>query len=393
MLSDVLQTVRLTGALFFRVHASSPWGLEIPDGAALAPAILPRSQHVISYHVVTAGACWGGLIGERGVRLQAGDVLVFPHGDPYVMSIAPGVRFGPDLTEVLTFMRQMAAGQLPFTVSEGGGGADRLDLVCGFLGCDVRPFNPLLATLPRLLHVRRASSSASDPLQQLVDFTVAESADPRAGSECVRLRLSELMFVEVVRRYLATLPATQKGWLAGLRDRNIGRALALLHARPADSWTLQMLARGAGLSRSALAERFTHFVGHPPMQYLTRWRLQIAARLLADGGAKVSAVALEVGYDSEAAFSRAFKKVTGVPPRSGAIGTRHDRSGPVSVSSRRAVAVAVVSVTGHGFLRRTSSRGADHGYGLISISAGSATRGPTPLGQMYSKIGPYRTRS
>jgi AraC-like DNA-binding protein len=300
--------------LFFLVDARAPWGLALPDGSRLASAILPRAQHVISYHVVTEGACWGGLGAETQVRLEAGDVLVFPHGDAYAMSMAPGRPGGPDVAEVLAYMRQMASGRMPFTLREGGDGLERLRLVCGFLGCDVRPFNPLMATLPRLLHVRRAAGSASDPLSQLIAFTLAESREQRAGSECVRLRVSELMFVEVVRRYLASLPAEQTGWLAGLRDPMIGRALTLLHERPAEAWTLEALARDVGLSRSALAGRFAHFVGHPPMHYLTRWRMQVAARLLADGVAKVSAVAREVGYDSEAAFSRAFTKATGVPP-------------------------------------------------------------------------------
>jgi AraC-like DNA-binding protein len=313
-LSDVLRTVRLTGALFFLTDASPPWRMELPDGRTLAPALLPRAQHVISYHVVTRGSCWGGLRSGAAIRLEPGDVLVLPRGDAYVMSTGPGARGGPGTAEILAFMREMAAGRLPFTVREDGGGSERLHLVCGFLGCDIRPFNPLLATLPRLLHVRGAAGQAGDPLGQLIDFTLAESRQRRAGGECVRLRLSELMFVEVVRRYLATLPADQTGWLAGLRDHVVGRALALLHERPAEAWTLEQLARDVGLSRSALAERFAHFVGQPPMQYLARWRMQVAARLLADGVAKVSAVAVEVGYDSEAAFSRAFKRVAGVPP-------------------------------------------------------------------------------
>jgi AraC-like DNA-binding protein len=312
-LSDVLRRVRLTGALFFLVDASAPWTIELPDGKALARAVLPGAQHVISYHIVTEGSCWGGVGKDAAVRLEAGDVLVLPHGDAYAMSTGPAARGGPDRAEVLAFMRQMAAGQLPFVVREGGAGKERLRLVCGFLGCDLEPFNPLLATLPRLLRVR-GPRAAGDPLDQLIGFTVAESQERRAGGECVRLRLSELMFVEVVRRHLATLPAEQTGWLAGLRDPMVGRALAHLHDRPGHSWTLESLARDVGASRSVLADRFTHFVGHPPMQYLTRWRMQVAARLLAEGAAKVSAVAGEVGYDSEAAFSRAFKKVAGVPP-------------------------------------------------------------------------------
>ena len=306
--------MRLTAAVFFRVEATSPYVIELPDGATLARSVSPRAQHVISYHVVTGGTCWGSLPGEPPVSLAAGDVLVLPHGDPYVMSMPRGLRGGPSRDEVLDFLRAMSAGLLPFTVTEGGGGPERLQLVCGFLGCDMRPFNPLLTTLPRLLRLRRASASADDPLEKLVEFTVVESRERRAGGECVRLRLSELLFIEVVRRHLATLPAEQRGWLAGLRDPVVGRALALLHERAAHPWTLDELARGAGASRSVLAERFTHFVEDPPMQYLTRWRMQIVARLLAESTRKVAVVALEVGYDSEAAFSRAFKKAAGVPP-------------------------------------------------------------------------------
>jgi AraC-like DNA-binding protein len=314
VLSDVLRTVRLTGALFFLVDASSPWSIPLPDGARLAPVILPRAQHVISYHVVTEGSGWGAIVGGAPVRLEAGDVLVLPHGDAYVMSTSPEAAATLEPAEVLAVMRQLATGELPFTVSEGGGGPERLGLVCGFLGCDVRPFNPLLSTLPPLLHLRRDPAATDDRLGRLIEFTVAESRERRPGGECVRLRLSELMFVEVVRRHLATLPAEHTGWLGGLRDPMVGRALSLLHERPAHPWTLEDLARDVGASRSVLADRFTHFAGHPPMQYLTRWRMQMAARLLADGAAKVSAVALEVGYDSEAAFSRAFKKIAGMPP-------------------------------------------------------------------------------
>jgi len=186
--------------------------------------------------------------------------------------------------------------------------------VCGFLGCDVRPFNPLLATLPRLLHVRGAFGATEHPLTKLIELAVAESRQKRAGGECVRLSLSELMFVEVVRQHLAMLPAERTGWLVGLRDPLVGRALALLHERPARPWTLPRLAKEVGSSRSTLADRFTHFVGLSPMRYLGNWRMQLAARLLADGTSKLSAVAADVGYDSEAAFSRAFKKIVGVAP-------------------------------------------------------------------------------
>ena len=313
-LSDVLHAVRLTGACFFLLEASSPWWAEVPAGTAIGPTILPGTQHLVSYHVITRGRCWAGLSGGNGVWVEAGDVLVIPHGDAYALGTAPGDVGHQPLEVAVEFFRALRARQLPPVISEGGGGPEHVEAVCGFLGCDVLPFNPILGMLPPLLRVRPPREPGADRLGQLVDFALAESREQRPGSDCVLLRISELMFVEVVRRFLAALPPDQTGWLAGLRDPTVGRALTLLHQRPADPWTLEALARESGVSRSVLAERFTHLLGQPPMQYLARWRMQVAARLLADGAAKVSAVAMEVGYESEAAFSRAFKKAAGVPP-------------------------------------------------------------------------------
>lgn len=313
-LSDVLEAVRLTGALFFVVDASPPWVAEVPESAALAPAILPRVQHVVSYHVVTEGACSCQMPAEAAVRLEAGDVIVVPHGDAYVLSSAPNIGSGLTLDQTLTWFREMASGQLPFVVEEGVGGSERLHIVCGFVGCDALPFNPVLDTLPRMLCVRRPRAAENDRLAALIEFAVGESRHPQPGSRSVLLRIGELMFVEVVRRYLMSLMPEESGWLAALREPLVGRALARLHQQPSHPWTLEKLAREIATSRSVLAERFTHLIGEPPMRYLMRWRMQLAAGLLADGRAKVSAVAREVGYDSEAAFSRAFKKLTGVSP-------------------------------------------------------------------------------
>ena len=313
VLSDVLRTVRLTGALFFPLHASSPWADEIPPATAFASALLPTAQHVVSYHIVMQGACWATLRDSPPVRLEAGDIFVVPHGDAYVMSSALGMRSEAPEDAVLSFFREMAAGSAPSVVTEGGGGPERADLVCGFLACDIRPFNPVLETLPRVVHLSR-SAAAHHHLRHLIEFALVESRQPRSGAKCVLLRLSEVLFIEVVRRYLDGLGPGQTGWLAGLRDPIVGRALALLHDRPADSWTLERLAREIGASRSALADRFTQLVGRPPMRYLAHWRMQLAARLLSDRSAKVAAIARDIGYDSEAAFSRGFKRIVGVSP-------------------------------------------------------------------------------
>jgi AraC-like DNA-binding protein len=313
-LSEVLRMVKLTGALFFLVDATSPWGIEVPHARTFAPIILPRAQQVVSYHIVLQGSGYAGVSRMEPTRFAAGDIVVFPHADAYALLSQPGQS--PEFTEeqTLDFFRDLAAGKLPFVIKEGGGGPERARFVCGFLGCDARPFNPLLGTLPKMLLVRRPAGAQSDILDRLIELTLAEAEIQRAGGECIRLGLSELIFVEVLRRYLASLVADQTGWLAGLRDPAVGRALALLHERSAHSWTLEELARATGMSRSVLADRFMHLVGCPPMHYLVQWRMQVAARLLSDGAQKIAAIAHEVGYASEAAFSRTFKKITGVSP-------------------------------------------------------------------------------
>lgn len=312
-LSDVLRAVRLSGALFFLVEARSPWTSEAPDGATLAPVILPGAQQIVSYHLVREGACWCTLVGEEPRRLEAGDVVVIPHGTAYVLSTAADAASTQRPEEVLAGFRMLARRQLPAVLVEGGSGAERVSLVCGFLGCDVLPFNPVLSALPRALVVR-AVDGGDDRLRRLVELAVDEAGERRAGSDCVLLRLGELLFVEVIRRHLAALAPGETGWLAALSDGFVGRALGLLHERPEAPWTLASLAREVALSRSALAARFTLLVGEPPMQYLARWRMQCAAQLLADGAQKVATVAHAVGYESEAAFSRAFKRAVGMPP-------------------------------------------------------------------------------
>jgi AraC-like DNA-binding protein len=335
VLSDVLRTVRLSGALFFPMKTSSPWVDEVPHAGTFASIVLPGAQHVVSYHIIRKGRCWAALRGQPAVRLEAGDVLVVPHGDPYVMSSAPGLRSDVPPQAVLEFFSQMASASAPLEVIEGGGGPERAHVVCGFLGCDIHPFNPVLEALPRALYLRRRKASrAGDRLSHLVELALAEARAPRAGSRCVLLHLSELLFVEVVRRYLDSLSGSPTGWLAGLLDPVAGRALALLHNRPADPWSLERLAREVGVSRSLLALRFSELIGQPPMRYLTRWRIQLACRRLSDDVAKVSAVALNVGYRSEAAFSRAFKAVVGTSPA----GWRRQQTSPafpIRTTSRR----------------------------------------------------------
>ncbi len=320
-LSDVLRSVRLRSALFFFVSCRGKWAAEAPPSREIAAAVMPGADHVMEYHVVTDGDCWAAIVGESPLKLKRGDIVMLPQGDAHVMSSAPGMRADPYVNSYF----EMPRDHRPFHVSYDSAGQPQVvpyahdiapstiraaaTLVCGFIGCDVRPFNPLLATLPRLIHL--SGSAWSD---QFVRLAAAESTSRRAGSEALLERLSEMMFVDAVRRHVDSMPEQSTGWLAGLRDRFVGRALALLHEKPAAPWTLEDLGSQVGLSRSALHERFVELIGQPPMQYLTHWRMQLASRLLRDSQSSVASIALEVGYDSEAAFARAFKRLVGAPP-------------------------------------------------------------------------------
>lgn len=309
VLSDVLRAVHLTGAVYFDFELSSPWVVEAPPSREIVGTVMPGAQRVIEYHLLARGACWGHAVGQEPMRLQEGDVIVFPQGDAHVLSSAPGMRAAPDMS---VFARRSTP--LPMVFELGGGGSDRARFVCGFLGCDERPYNPLLTSLPSVIHLSAAGPQAATGwLGTLLNIAVNESGRARPGGENVLARLSELMFVETIRRYIETLPPAQTGWLAGLRDPVVGRALAALHGEASERWTVERLARVVGLSRSVLAERFAEMVGQPPMQYLALWRMQLASRLLVEGG-QVAAVAGAVGYESEAAFSRAFKKLVGQAP-------------------------------------------------------------------------------
>lgn len=322
-LSDVLRTVRLRSSLFFDLSCAGIWLAEAPGSGDIAAMVMPEVDQVIDYHVVTRGECWIAVQGEPPLRLGQGDIVILPQGDPHVVSSAPSIRADAGID----WSREMKLHNRPFRVAQRGrampgpascGGEPGKDyevntsLICGFIGCDRRPFNPLLATLPRLLHL--PASAGNSWGAQFAQLAASESGNRRPGSEVLLERMSEMMFVDAIRRHIDQMPETSTGWLAGLRDRFVGRALALLHENPTANWSIDELGHQVGLSRSALHERFVALVGLPPIQYLAQWRMQLAARMLRESQSSVLSVALRSGYESEAAFGRAFKRLVGMPP-------------------------------------------------------------------------------
>ncbi len=319
-LSNLLRNIRLRGAMFYHVEGVAPWVAEAPPARDIIPAILPGVEHLMEFHGVARGSCWAGIVGEDRIRLDVGDLVIFPQGDAHAIASGPevnaervdlGMYFGPRPKQ-LPYSLHMTAGAGAKT--QGGCDSVGATIVCGFIGCDIRPFNPLLAALPRILRVPGRADGGNSWLPGVLQAVVQESNDKRPGGEAVLERMTEMLFVEALRRYVDMLPAGETGWLAGLGDAAVGRALALLHERPAEAWTLERLAEAAAVSRSTLHERFAHLIGQPPMQYLAQWRMQLAAGWLRDTDAKILEVALEVGYENEAAFSRAFRRATGESP-------------------------------------------------------------------------------
>ncbi|WP_233887426.1 AraC family transcriptional regulator [Paraburkholderia flagellata] len=311
--SDVLRAVRLSGAVFLNGTFTAPWCLIGRTDASLCGAYLPASERVVSYHLVVEGNCWVKLSDDPGsaIHVHAGELIVVPQGETHIIGSA--IDLVPVPSDSLLAGQMAAAPGEVMTLSHGGGGA-ATRIVCGFLACDDTLNNPLLSSLPRLFKIDMRQDPRAAWLESSLKLAAAEAAETRAGGTIVLARLSELLFVEAIRSCIEALPEDQTGWLAGVRDRYVGRALSLLHGQAAHPWTVDALARKVGLSRSALAQRFTDFLGQPPMQYLARWRMQIAAHELLTGSKPLTAVAEQIGYESEAAFSRAFRREFGMPP-------------------------------------------------------------------------------
>jgi AraC-like DNA-binding protein len=308
-LSEVLRLVRLTGALFLNAELTAPWAVQTVSAQQLAAKLLPRADWLVEYHLVVEGRCWIRVGDGEPIALNAGDLVMLPHGDPHRLSSEPGLETVAVDGAVL---KLPAYGEIVQQRYGGGGAVTRI--ACGYFAIDRRLCRGLIAALPRVLRIDGAQGDLRHWLHTYMQVRAANRRGFRPGGACVLSKLSELMFVEAVRRYVESLPRGQTGWLAGLRDAHVGQALGLIHQSPAKPWTVEGLARAVGLSRSALAERFSALIGQPPMQYLTHWRLALAAHRLRVSPRPAGLVAEEVGYDSEAAFSRAFKREFGMPP-------------------------------------------------------------------------------
>jgi AraC-like DNA-binding protein len=306
-LSETLRVVQLVGAIFINARFTAPWCYQSPRADSVAPLLEPGAERVVIFHLITEGECYVELGNEPSLRLIAGDVVVFPAGDAHRMASQPGLTpaTGARLDAVLSRRpRQLAYG--------GGGPTTRL--VCGYLACDARLARILLAGLPPLVRVNVRGSNAGIWLEASVRYALIEARSPRPGGAGVLAKLAEVLFIEVLRLYMNEQSGGRTGWLAGVGDRIVGAALTSLHKSPAHAWTLDELARTAGTSRSVLAERFQHLMGSSPIQYLTQWRMLLASNLLCRSNTPLASIAEAVGYQTDTAFSRAFRREFGSPP-------------------------------------------------------------------------------
>jgi len=336
VLSDTLKVVRLSGAVFLRAKLPSPWAVASATASELAEYLRLPSDCIAVFHILARGSCWLSIPGSAPVLLKAGDAVLLPQNCPHVV--------GSDWSLSPISFRAVLPATMPSDgIAEvvGGSIGEMTQLICGYLHCDQR-FNPLIGALPdvmvvhpnhdgraveteaatemEIVRARTLASSAAlaippgDWLETTLRHTVEEALGERPGNTDMLARLSEILFVEVVRRYMQQLPAAQHGWLAGVSDPVVGNAMRLLHARPEHAWTVEDLARAVAVSRSTLAQRFTALIGETPMHYLAAWRIQLAKYLLKQTNLNLVEVALRVGYESDVAFNRAFKRHVGQPP-------------------------------------------------------------------------------
>lgn len=307
-LSDVLRVVRLEGGVFLHAEFTEPWCILTRAMPEDCGALLTEIEHIILYHYVVDGRMLVQVANEPPVEVTARQAVVLPRNDEH--------RLGSDLSRGAIPSHDIISPATDGRLAEiryGGGGA-RTRLVCGFLGCRRSDENPLLGALPSALYLDTAQGTAGEWIRVSFEFAAGEIAAGRAGSNSVLAKLSEVLFVEAVRHHIEALPEAQTGWLAALKDPYVARSLALIHRRLSEPWTVDDLAREARISRSAYADRFTRLLGEPPMRYLARWRLQVAAQRLSSSHAPIARIAYEVGYESEAAFTRAFRRQFGAPP-------------------------------------------------------------------------------
>lgn len=305
LLSDVLTQVRLTGAMIFRADLQGPWGITSnPTLEKYAPLLPAGTNHIVAFHVALEGRCWMRRGTSEWFAVAPGEAVVMPHGDQHDLADSPGRATVP----FASMLGGRCVRELRHERFEAGPG-EPVSIVCGFLGCDRRAFEPLFQSLPPMFKL-----TLDDRLDEMLRYAVAHTLDDRPGSACLRVRFAELLFLEALREYMEKLPPDATGWLAGLRDPLVGRALRALHAQPCRHWCVDELALATASSRSVLAARFREIIGEPPMHYLARLRMRIASRRLAESRQSIVNVADEVGYDSSAAFQRAFKRCFGVPP-------------------------------------------------------------------------------
>jgi AraC-like DNA-binding protein len=306
-LSEVLKIIKLSGALFFNAEFSAPWCVSASQSSRIAPLLCPGAGHVIIYHYLTDGQAYAQAPNGSRCDLGPGDVVIFPHGDAHIV----GNGAGRPVESLKVFAQNLSNG---LKVARHGGGGELTKFVCGYMACDPSLSEVVLAALPSMFVVNIANDSAGQWLANSIQYSVREAGGSGTGSDVVLAKLSEVLFVETLRRFIRDLPDQQKGWLAGARDPVIGEALALMHNKPAHPWTIANLAHQVGVSRTRFAERFRHFLDEPPMTYLARWRLKLAAEILVSSDANVGEIAADVGYASEAAFNRVFKREFGYPP-------------------------------------------------------------------------------
>jgi AraC-like DNA-binding protein len=307
-LSEALNSVRMTGAIFFDAICTCPWGFAVPPMERAAPVLAPGTERLVGYHLVAEGKAIVRLKDEAAVPIVAGDVVIFPHGDAHTVTNGTPTKLVDSGAAISDFL----AGDLSIFRVSGGGETTRF--ICGYFGCERHAARLFLAGLPPIIKISLRADASGEWLEHSIRHLLSEAVSPRPGRSVLLSKMAEALFIETLRRYMEQMPPEQTGWLAGARDPVVGAALALMHREPAGPWTIAELATRAGASRSVLTERFTQLVGIPPLAYLTSWRLQLAARKLQTTQFAILQVAADVGYESEAAFNRAFKREFGLPP-------------------------------------------------------------------------------